>query len=331
MIRYQEMVPDYYIEASRDFQVLCRMYDFVMNSLKFNIDSIEKLTDTRNVKDTILPLLGDKLGIYDKEAYSNRQLLEALPIAIKYKGSLKSVNVLLNAFLDSMDVFDTAVALHSKDEESAADISEILRRPIGPYSIVIVLSTFPSLTNLHVLDTYLKMVIPTGLKIEYMFGVSKEYFDKFKYKEYTFLFYTHKHSYDTGIRVPYISMIKNKDDKYNATFDYVGTDNIGTRKEVVTQSPHTVAYTPVPVPPSRNVIVYQIHVNNITGETTQSTATMSGDIKTYQVDLPSDCTTYIQYDYNKTKEFIDKVTRDIDINSVSLATVMNKDQFSEVN
>ena len=58
---------------------------------------------------------------------------------------------------------------------------------------------------------------------------------------------------------------------------------------------------------------------------------MAGDIKTYQVNLPSDCTTYIQYDYNKTKEFIDKVTRDIDINSVSLATVMNKDQFSEVN
>ena len=88
MIRYQEMVPDYYIEKSRDFQVLCRMYDFAMNGLKYNIDSMQSLTDTRNIKDTVLPLLGDKFGIYDKEAYANRQMLEALPIAIKYKGSL---------------------------------------------------------------------------------------------------------------------------------------------------------------------------------------------------------------------------------------------------
>ena len=138
MFRYQEMVPDYYIEASRDFQVLCRMYDFTLNSLKYNIDSMQQLTDTRNIKDTVLPLLGDKLGIYDKEAFSNRQLLDALPIAMKYKGSLKSIKILLNAFLDSMDVFENALALHSKDEESAAEISEILRRPIPTYSIVII-------------------------------------------------------------------------------------------------------------------------------------------------------------------------------------------------
>ena len=259
MIRYQELVPDYYIEASRDFQVLCRMYDFAANSLKYNIDSIQQLTDTRKIKDTVLPLLGDKLGIYDKEAFSNRQMLEALPIALKYKGSLKSVNILLNAFLDSMDVFDTALALHSKDEESAAEISSILRRPIQPFSIVIVLSTFPSLTNLHILNTYLNMVIPSGLIVEYSFGIHKEYFERFKYKEYTFLFYTHEHNYmDQGITVPYISMVKNKDDKYSAVFEYTGEDE-------------------------------------------------------------------------RTRNFINKVISDIDVNSVSLATVMDKNQYVENN
>ena len=128
------MVPDYYIEKSRDFQILCRMYDFAMNGLKYNIDSMQSLTDTRKIKDTVLPLLGDKLGIYDKEAYANRQMLEALPIAIKYKGSLKSVKVLLNAFLDSMDIFETAIVMYAKTSEEAEEISGILDRKVNPYS-----------------------------------------------------------------------------------------------------------------------------------------------------------------------------------------------------
>lgn len=333
MIRYQEMVPDYYIEASRDFQVLCRMYDFAMNSLKYNIDSIQNLTDTRNIKDTVLPLLGDKLGIYDKEAFANRQMLEALPIALKYKGSLKSVNILLNAFLDSMDVFDSALALHSKDEESAAEISEILNRPIGTYSIVIILSTFPSLTNLHVLNTYLNMVIPTGLVVEYAFGLHREYFERFKYKEYTFLFYTHRHSYTTeGITVPYISMVKGKDDYYSATFNYVGTDNISVRTEFVGDVQGTVSYTlkhdAVPIPPATNVLVYQVDKNKETGATTETLLTYSSS-GTYSITIPDDSVTYVKYNYNKTKEFIDKVISDVDVNAVSLATVMSRDQFTE--
>ena len=109
MIRYQELVPDYYIEKSRDFQVLCRLYDFTLNATKYNIDSMNAITDTRRAKDTILPLIGDKFGIYDRESYSNRFLLEALPIALKYKGSLKAVNILINAFLDSQDIFDYGI------------------------------------------------------------------------------------------------------------------------------------------------------------------------------------------------------------------------------
>ncbi len=333
MLRYQEMVPDYYIEASRDFQVLCRMYDFALNSLKYNIDSMQQLTDTRNIKDTVLPLLGDKLGIYDKEAFSNRQLLDALPIAMKYKGSLKSIKILLNAFLDSMDVFENALALHSKDEESAAEISAILRRPVPTYSIVIILSTFPSLTNLHILDTYLNMVVPSGFIVEYGFGVQKEYFEKFKYKEYTFLFYTHRHNYiEEGITVPYISMIKNKDDKYSATFNYVGTDNLTTIKELVGETEGSITYTlkhdAVPIPPATVPILHKIDINYITGDKNVDNLNYepSGE---YSITIPENSRTYIEYSYNKTKEFIEEITSDVDVNSVGLATVMSKDQYSE--
>lgn len=190
MIRTQELVNDYYIEKSRDFQVLCRLYDFTLNALKYNIDSMQSMTDTRRAKNTILPLIGDKFGIYEKNSYSNRYLLEALPIALKYKGSLKAVNILINAFLDSEEVFDYVTAFSSKDKKSAEEISEIVNRDVKPYTIIIFLSSYPNMTNLHILDEYLKMVIPSGTVVEYMFGINKRILEKFRYKEYVFLFFT---------------------------------------------------------------------------------------------------------------------------------------------
>ena len=216
MIRFQDKVNDYYIEKSRDFQVLCRLYDFTLNATKYNIDSMNAITDTRMAKDTILPLIGDKFGIYDRESYSNRFLLEALPIALKYKGSLKAVNILINAFLDSQEIFDYVTAFVSKDEDSAVEISEILNRDVKPYTIVIFISDYPDMTSLHILDEYLQMVIPSGMIVEYMFGLNKVIFEKFRYKEYVFLFYTNESNIG-GTIVQDISLVKNRDDKYVGT------------------------------------------------------------------------------------------------------------------
>ena len=193
MIRCQELVPDYYIEQSRDFQVLCRLTDYAFNSLKYNMDTMQSITNTKLSKNTVLPLIGDKFGIYDKQSYSNRELLTALPSAVRYKGSLKSILILLNAYLDSMNIFDFAVAYHATNEKSAKEISSLLGREISPYTVVVVLSTSPSLVDLHVLDEYFKMVVPCGMLIEYAFGISETLLDKFKYNENVFLFYIKDH------------------------------------------------------------------------------------------------------------------------------------------
>lgn len=215
MLRFQEKVNDYYIEKSRDFQVLCRLYDFALNAVKYNIDSMSAITDTRAAKDTVLPLIGDKFGIYDKEAYSNRYLLEALPIALKYKGSLKAVNILINAFLDSEEIFEYVTAFISKDEESAEEISEIVGRDVKPYTIVIFISDYPNMTNLHILNEYLKMVIPSGMIVEYMFGLNKRIFEKFRYKEYVFLFFTDDTMDSDNMMIHDVSLVKDRDIKYS--------------------------------------------------------------------------------------------------------------------
>lgn len=217
MIRTQEMVPDWYIEKSRDFQVLCRLYDLAFNALKYNINTMQFLTDTKLVKDTALPLVGDKFGIYDKEAASNRCLLDALPSALQNKGALESVAILLNAFMESLDVFDYVLAFHAKDEKSAEELSEVLRRDVQPYSMIIVLSTFPSLSDLRVLDEYMRMVIPTGMPVEYIFGLEETSVEEYDYREYAFVFYTHKDSNN----IPYINYVAKDEDEYK--IEYTGT------------------------------------------------------------------------------------------------------------
>lgn len=322
MLRLQEMVPDWYVEKSRDFQVLCRLYDFTLNGLKYNIDTMQSLTDTRSVKDTVLPLVGDKFGIYDKEAYTNRYLLEALPIASKYKGSLKSINILLNAFLDSMDIFDYAVLFHSRDEESAAEISELLKRKVKPYSLVVIFSSFPSLTNLHILDEYINRVIPSGFIMEYGFGITEEVIDTFKAKEYTFLLYTHKQEIESGELLPYIGYVKGKDDVYSAAFSYAGTDNIKNTKEKITETTDSwiPKYVPVPIPPSTEIIIEavtyeegkEINRRRLTPNVTDTYSVVEGE--------------YVYYSYNGTKEFIEETLSDIDVNAVGIATVVGGDE-----
>ena len=224
MIRCQELVPDYYIEESRDFQVLCRLYDYTLNSLKFNIDTMQSLTNTRLVKDTVLPLVGDKFGIYDRHSYTNRELLTALPGAVKNKGSLNSVKLLLNAYLESLNIFDYAVAYYSKDEKSAKEVSDILRRNINPYTIVIVLSTSPKFVDLHVLDEFLKMVIPCGMIIEYVFGNSDFELDKFKYSENVFMYFVKDNEQ---------SIIKSKNSRYFITEPNTELQQDGFIKKVI--------------------------------------------------------------------------------------------------
>lgn len=233
MIRTQELVPDYYIESSRDFQVLCRLLDYLYNSTKYNSESLLNATDTERSKNTILPLIGDKFGIYDKDSYSTREMLDALPSALAYKGSMHSALTLIHSFLDSMDVFDYAAVYKATNEKSATEISEILRRPIAPYTLVIVLSSYPNLTKLRILDTYLKMVIPTGMYIEYVFGYNKKILDVYKYKDFVVLYYTREeYMLFEDIAHQTTSVVKGKDDVFTYNVSPISTLN-DTEKQFV--------------------------------------------------------------------------------------------------
>ena len=107
VIRLQDETPEVYTSQSRDFQLLCRVYDCLINSIKFDVDSIKKISSTRDIRTNLLPLLQTKVGFFsnsrsDDEAL--RLLLEVFPFVIKKKGSLKAINEVINAYLKILNL-----------------------------------------------------------------------------------------------------------------------------------------------------------------------------------------------------------------------------------
>ena len=74
LLRLQGEVPDPYVEQSRDFQLLVRLYDCVINSTKFDVDSIKKITDTSKIRTNLLSLLQTKLGFFSNAEIDDTSL-----------------------------------------------------------------------------------------------------------------------------------------------------------------------------------------------------------------------------------------------------------------
>jgi len=103
IIRTQRMLPEVYADESRDFQVFTRLMDAVYNSCKFNIDSMNYISDARYINTELLKLLADKFGleINDVDQLKDdeiRTILRCLPYLIKYKGSYRAIEGLVNMY-----------------------------------------------------------------------------------------------------------------------------------------------------------------------------------------------------------------------------------------
>lgn len=151
--RLQNNVPDVYVSESRDFQLLLRLYDSLFGGLKYDIDSMQYITDTRHLRNVMLPLLSTKLGFFSNLTLDDRSLrliLEALPYFLKYKGALEGIKEVVNLYLKIMN--QNAAVLISY---SAEGVGNILDHTIQFGSDV-------EFTNLALFDTLLSLVLPVG-------------------------------------------------------------------------------------------------------------------------------------------------------------------------
>lgn len=170
MFRIQENVPEYYVNNSRDFQLLCRAKDLVFGAVKYNIDSIRHVTTTLEMNSSLLPLLKSKLGFFAKENLSEEQLrylLAGFPYLIKYKGSRKSLESAIYLWFRVNKLGGELISVDIDNES---------------YSIQINIDIAPQ--NTELLDKLLQYLIPTGYIVKYNFANNTQVINKYKLQCY---------------------------------------------------------------------------------------------------------------------------------------------------
>lgn len=111
MIKLQDLTPDVYYEHSRDFQLIGRLFDLVLNSVKTEADLLFNLPLSENSPNALLELLSYTFGLQLRPSkYTDEQLRAICSIAptlIKNKGSLKAISMLCAAILRTAGTYGT--------------------------------------------------------------------------------------------------------------------------------------------------------------------------------------------------------------------------------
>lgn len=158
MFRLQDNVPQYLINESRDFQLLCRLYDCVNNGVKFSTESMLRIMDTTSCGSGFLKLLETRLGFFTKGNYTDdeiRDVLIGFCDAVKYKGSLKGIERAVRLFL---------IAKNLK-------VGTVIRYDDSLKSISIGFRT--SMVDTGLLTDILRYIMPAGCNLDYFYYIER--------------------------------------------------------------------------------------------------------------------------------------------------------------
>lgn len=165
MFRTQDNVPEYYVNTSRDFQLLCRLKDAAFGGVKYTIDSLCHSCNTMEMNNILLPLLKSKVGFFSKETLSEDQLrvlLAAFPAIVRYKGSKKSIESAINAWFKLNQMEGTLIDI------DIDQIDHLIRLYIDSETI-----------DTSLLDEVFHYILPTAYFIEYIFASSVQKTDEY--------------------------------------------------------------------------------------------------------------------------------------------------------
>lgn len=158
VFRVQDKTPEVYTSTSRDFQLLGRLYDCIINGVKFDVDSVIDVINTDNIDNKLLKLLQTKLGFFSSKDITDeslRYILKAFPTILKHKGSLKSIKQAVCTFLKLNGI------------KSKVSIRKVNNNLTSPYLIEISLDE--RIDNTYILNEILKYILPTGYIISYIY------------------------------------------------------------------------------------------------------------------------------------------------------------------
>ena len=156
LFKLEENVPDIYVEMSRDFQLLCRVYNILVNSNIITQSKIRQQLNIEQIDDKLLKLLAGRLG-FNSDNYIPtkvmRSILLQFPSMIKNKGTKVGIEQAIKSVIkqtsnvNNVQVSNITIAtgeikvMVASDDASAVDmsyLSNVLKYvvPIG-YTVTI--------------------------------------------------------------------------------------------------------------------------------------------------------------------------------------------------
>ena len=175
LFKLEENVPDVYVEMSRDFQLLCRVYNILVNSNIITQSKIRQQLNIDQIDDKLLKLLAGRLG-FSSDNYIPTEVMRSIllqfPFMIKNKGTKVGIEQAIKSVIkqtskvNSVYVSDITIAtgeikvIVESDDANAVDmsyLSNVLKYvvPVG-YTVNVAVSQTP--TSPTVARNYRKMI-----------------------------------------------------------------------------------------------------------------------------------------------------------------------------
>ena len=179
MLRLQDKTPSVYCDESRDFQLLCRLYDCVYNALLYDVSTMTNILNTKECRNNMLPLLQTKLGFYTNHSMDNtslRYILQSFPIVVKNKGSYNAIVQTLNTFLKIHNINSSVTVYYTLEEMT------LYNKYVVPDNTVLI-GVNTSFQDTSLLDEVFKYILPVGVGYYFYFYSDITAFDQYQIEE----------------------------------------------------------------------------------------------------------------------------------------------------
>lgn len=160
MINVYNELPQFYYHNSRDFQLLGRICEMVLNYIKMNIDIIKTIPLTDNTNLDLIDLTLLTLGFEKLHSYSSVDLLKlgmSFKDFIKNKGTQKSIEACVNLLLRCQNIKEEAhYNIHT--------LKNVIRDRADDFNYLYTLDIYlPKETvDLDFLDDVFNYILPAG-------------------------------------------------------------------------------------------------------------------------------------------------------------------------
>ena len=122
MFRVQRNVPEVYVNESRDFQLLSRLYDCWQGSVNYNVLSMVNSLEPTTALDRVLELLATRVGFFPRvrlDANILRYIIASFPYILKNKGTStgikEAVYAIMKAEVDPKATEEVVITIDNYD------------------------------------------------------------------------------------------------------------------------------------------------------------------------------------------------------------------------